>query len=381
MKKTLFIFAAASCIALCMKAQSTTEVKEEVEYWETTRTEINVDERIVETELFLTNWFFSLNGGAQTYAGSKQEFGFSNLTPIFSVSAGKWFTPTIGVRLMGNGLVAGVTEDRPRYINLQGDAMFNVFNQFIGYNENRFYSLIPYAGVGWNWMLADKRAGELCAAAGIQNTFRLNKYFDLNLDLRATFSRDCFAGNGEEQACIASATAGIIFNIPYKDMAKGWNQPTITYVINRTGENRLQEAIARLIENNDELRKAIADCQDTETIVKIIGEAAPILVTFDIDKIDLKKADRVNLGFFSEIIKAGDPNIVYSIVGFADKGTGSEKRNWWLSENRARVVYECLVNEFGINPKQLTTDYKGGVDNMYYDDPKLSRSVIVKAIK
>ena len=81
---------------------------------------------------------------------------------------------------------------------------------------------------------------------------------------------------------------------------------------------------------------------------------------------------------------SADSNAVVFFTFYAlnlDKGKGSVKRNWWLSENRARVVYECLVNEFGINPKQLTTDYKGGVDDMYYDDPKLSRSVIVRAIK
>ena len=386
MNKTLMILIPLMCLAGTIQAQT------EQENWEFVNVEVASDKYTVETNKFFANWFTTLNGGIQTYSGSKQDFGFDNLTPMFSVGVGKWFSPTIGVRVMGNGITAGVADERPKYINAQGDLMFNLCNQLGGYKEDRFYSSVPYVGIGWNWIIGNKRAGEICAAAGLQNIFRLNGYFDLNIDLRGTFSRDCYAvekdGNAYnskgEKALIASATAGIIFHIPYKmnDGTKyGWGQSRTFYVVNHTNESQLEEAIERLTADNEDLRKAIANCHDTETIVKIIGEAAPILVTFDIDKIDLKKKDRVNLGFFSEIIKAGDPNLVYSITGYADKGTGSVKRNWWLSENRARVVYECLVNEFGINPKQLTTDYKGGVDDMYYDDPKLSRSVIVRAIK
>jgi hypothetical protein len=35
------------------------------------------------------------------------------------------------------------------------------------------------------------------------------------------------------------------------------------------------------------------------------------------------------------------------------------------------------VKEFGVKPEKLATDFKGGVDNMFYDDAVLSRSVIV----
>ena len=66
-----------------------------------------------------------------------------------------------------------------------------------------------------------------------------------------------------------------------------------------------------------------------------------------------------------------------NILCYADKGTGSIERNVILSKNRARVVYECLVNEFGVPKKQLRVDHKGGVDNMFYNDPRLSRAVII----
>ena len=66
---------------------------------------------------------------------------------------------------------------------------------------------------------------------------------------------------------------------------------------------------------------------------------------------------------------------------YADKGTGSVERNIVLSKNRARVVYECLVNEFGVPKRQLRVDHKGGVDNMFYNDPRMSRAVITKVME
>ena len=39
-------------------------------------------------------------------------------------------------------------------------------------------------------------------------------------------------------------------------------------------------------------------------------------------------------------------------------------------------MYNCFVEEFGVDKAQLKLDYKGGVDNMFYDDPRLSRAVI-----
>lgn len=76
------------------------------------------------------------------------------------------------------------------------------------------------------------------------------------------------------------------------------------------------------------------------------------------------------------MIQQGNPNIIYRVTGYADAGTGTSEINERLSTERANAVYKCLVNEFQVSPKQLKVDHKGGVENMYYNDPKLSRAVI-----
>ena len=106
--------------------------------------------------------------------------------------------------------------------------------------------------------------------------------------------------------------------------------------------------------------------------------AAANLVTFKINKTKLSNEARADLGLLAEIIKSGDPETVYTITGYADAGTGSSKGNERLSKERAENVYNCLVKEFGVSEKQLRIDYKGGVDNMFYNDPRLSRAVITR---
>ena len=55
---------------------------------------------------------------------------------------------------------------------------------------------------------------------------------------------------------------------------------------------------------------------------------------------------------------------------------GTKEFNQRLSKARAEAVYNCLVKEFGVPTSQLRVTYEGGVDNMYYDDPRVSRAVI-----
>ena len=43
----------------------------------------------------------------------------------------------------------------------------------------------------------------------------------------------------------------------------------------------------------------------------------------------------------------------------------------------AEAAYKCLINEFGVPADRLQIDYKGGVDDMFFDDPRGSRCVIV----
>ncbi|OUO20569.1 OmpA family protein [Bacteroides sp. An322] len=359
----------------------------------------------VEINSFWSNWFISAGGGAQIYFGDhdrQASFG-DRLSGALDIAVGKWFSPEIGVRLMYSGLSAkGATQkghlahstgvDVPgkggngywlekskfNFFNFQIDAMFNASNIIWGYNEKRVYNLSPYVGLGV-MRVSDKPAETAIAGHfGLLNSFRLTSCLDLNLDIRGTLVNDDFDGEpgGRKGEGLLTATLGLT----YKFSPRGWNRGknVIRTVYNTAEIKAMQEKLRQMSEENARLQEAIANGnkEEAQTIVKQI--ASSNLVVFPIGKSTLSNEARVNLGMLAEVIKKGDPHSVYTITGYADEGTGSEELNRELSKERADAVYDCLVKEFGISQSQLRIDYKGGVDNMFYNDPRLSRAVITQ---
>ncbi len=148
-------------------------------------------------------------------------------------------------------------------------------------------------------------------------------------------------------------------------------------------DEELQQMKARLRDmgmENQRLKDQIADSgnKTTEIMIEKNWVAAPHLITFPIGKSELSNEARVNLGFLAKVMKENNRKVVYTIIGYADKGTGSPKFNERLSKARAEAVYECLVKEFGVPAEILEVTHEGGVDNMFYDDPRLSRAVITE---
>lgn len=391
--------AAITSAVNAQKADSTvvvSDVTEEIQY--------NNDKYKVETNHFLDNWFVSGGFGGQVLFGNhdKQVKFFNRIAPALDIAVGKWFTPGIGVRLMYSGLsVKGATqkeghgefpthstgEDVPgkggdgywlmkqkfKFYNLHLDALFNISNILYGYNEKRVYNCSPYFGLGWTRVWESPQSMEVSANVGILNSFRLNDALDLNLDIRGAYVSDRFDGElgGRWGEGLWSATIGLT----YKFKPRGWDRSkTIIRTHDRTSELKAMQD--KLNDMQAQLAK-----RKTDSITVIRTMAAASFVVFKIDTWDLTNEARVQLSLFAENIKKADPNIVYIITGYADKGTGSVERNIVLSKNRARVVYECLVNEFGVPKKQLRIDHKGGVDNMFYNDPRMSRAVITKVLE
>lgn len=393
-----------TCVAItsavyAQKADSTvvvSDVTEEIQY--------NNDKYKVETNHFFDNWFVSGGFGGQVLFGNhdKQVKFFNRIAPALDIAVGKWFTPGIGVRLMYSGLsVKGATqkvghgefpthstgEDVPgkggdgywlmkqkfKFYNLHLDALFNMSNILYGYNEKRVYNCSPYFGLGWTRVWESPQSMEVSANVGILNSFRLNDALDLNLDIRGAYVSDRFDGElgGRWGEGLWSATIGLT----YKFKPRGWDRSkTIIRTHDRTSELKaMQDKI------NDMQAQLAKRKTDSITVIKTMATAS--FVVFKIDTWDLTNEARVQLSLFAENIKKADPNVVYIITGYADKGTGSVERNIALSKNRARVVYECLVNEFGVPKKQLRIDHKGGVDDMFYNDPRMSRAVITKVLE
>lgn len=376
---------------------------------DTVQHEVTDNKHRVLTNPFWDNWFVGVGAGSQMFFGDhdKQMEFMDRQSLVYEFYLGKWFTPGIGVRAGVNaGRLKGLTQNadwsKPAhstgvrydkipwdgywleeseldYFHVKADVLFNLSNLLGGYKADRFYEISPYVGLGWIVSYNKPKAREVSANIGVYNTFRLSEAIDLTLDIRGASVNDRFdqeTGQRKEEGLL-TGLVGIKYNFRKRD----WDRAAYKEV--RYNEEDLS-ALREVANQNELLRQQLADAKG-KTITEVIVEkersvlAAPLLVTFPIDTWIVSNDIRVNLGFFAKVIQEGDSDIVYQITGYADKGTGSSKRNEKLSRERANVIYNILVDEFGVSPSQLQKEHHGGVENMFYDDPRVSRAVIVRA--
>lgn len=412
MKRISYFFASVALVFGAMGMAAAQEV---------TTTEEVISEEVTnshryEVGSFADNWSIGVGGGVNMYFGEhdrQMNFG-DRLSPNLDVYVAKWFTPVVGFRLGYTGLnfrgatniVTGTPnstgeiyepykdDHQPLYwqkfnfFNIHADFMLNLVNLIGGYKE-RVFNTSLYAGIGLARAYPHKSVAENPVAnnrhsgnLGLFNTFRLCDALDLNIDFRGTLLPESFdgevgvrPGGGDVYESDGFFTASI--GLAYKFKPRGWSQGKTIYRT-RTATTKVvdEAALSALKADNAALQQALAKAR-AEAFVEHFQHMPGYLVTFNINSSKVQKKDRVNLGKIAEVLKETDDSVVLLLTGYADEGTGTVKINERLSRERAQAVYDCLVNEFGVKPEKLATDFKGGVENMFYDDAVLSRSVVI----
>ena len=348
------------------------------------------------TNFFRHNWFVLADAGVNAFWGDYTVGNLSSrLTPQFNIGLGKWFAPSFGakVQFMGfeskeNKSVETVNtrgsktfydgngkpywNEKIKWWDVNIDLMFNISRIIKGYEgigspelKNQF---IASLGVGATHhydipLISNVVSGHL--ELQYSRFFSAKKDFSLDVRLRGTFY-----GTDFDRVNKNYIDENISFNVgfTYYFKERGWKRT----VENTTYYLEDQATINQLMAEINKLKSAPSDTViiDKEIIT------FPYLVNFVIDKVEVVNREKVNLRVVAEMIKV-TPNQKYLICGYADKYTGSVERNIWLGEHRAKNVYKVLTQEFGVPAEQLVLDDKGGVDNMFYDDPQLSRSDII----
>lgn len=395
MKKILMLLAFAGLTSAAMAQESTTEV---VEYQV-----IQVQDKYqVITNPFWSNWFFSIGGGAEATFGDNDKAGSfgKRISPTLNVSVGKWFTPGLGLRLQYSGLQArgftynegadyvkgpelkdGYYKQRFDYMNLHGDVMFNLNALFGGYNQYRFYEVIPYVGAGFTHNFTKPHREALSVNAGIINKFRISNAVDINLELSAMGVEDKFDGEvGGDHGYdgVLSATVGLTYRFP----ARGFRRP-MPQLISQIELAAMQDKLAAMGAQNAELKNALVQAENqpvaevTETQVIVPDpEIAPRTVFFKIGSAELSPREVMNLSYLAEQMKQF-PEATYTVNGYADSATGTPAFNQELSLKRAQAVKDALVKNYGIAADRLNIEAGGGVDK--FGQPILNRVVLVES--
>ena len=366
------------------------------------RSVVSSNQQVI-TNFLKDNWFVLGDAGVNAYWGDFTVGKLSTrLTPQFNVGFGKWFVPGFGAKVQFTGFSSkeyksvetANTSGSETFYDGNGNPYWKESIKWCDFNVDLMFNISRmikgYEGIGSSEMM-----NQFIASIGLGGThhydipfesnvvsghfeLQYSRFFsekkDFSLDVRL---RSIFYGTDFDRVNKTFLDENVSLNVglTYYFKKRGWERTVadITYYVeDRTTINQLNEEINRL---KNELANVPVD-----TVV--VGQGAtelitfPYLVNFVIDKVKVVNRERVNLKVVAEMMKA-TPNQKYLICGYADKHTGTVARNIWLAEHRSKNVYKILTEEFGVPASQLVLDDKGGVDNMFYDDPQLSRSAII----
>ncbi len=341
----------------------------------------------VATNSFWANWFVA--GGVEFNAAYTSQENNANKNPFsvdrgtfgFNVAVGKWFTPGVGFRTKFQGLWSKAVESRDfhpsySYWNIHEDVMFNLSNLLFGYNENRVWNFIPYAGIG---VVRNMSANtyDLSYNVGLYNTFKVSKrakvFADLSLTaIEGSFSpakKDAWAANEKYSHRHWDKMLGLSVGVSYDiSPTNTWEKtPDVDALMamNKEQMDALNASLKDQQSENARLRTMLANMPKQEKKVVehktvVVATAQSVFFNIGSSKIASRK-DLVNVKEVAEYAKTNNAKIV--VTGYADSKTGSAAYNQKLSEKRAEAVKAELV-KMGVNGDNIVVEAKGGVDTI-----------------
>lgn len=351
--------------------------------------EVSGEKHSVATNSFWANWFVQANVVGSSFWGSQeqQSFKFSKMTKDyrtnlgFSIALGKWFTPGLGLRTKFNGVWGRsvISEDKSlnasKYWTLQEQALFNLSNMLMGYNEQRVWNFIPYAGggIGRNMSYGCYALG---FSVGLLNTFRISPKVAFNFDINYGSyepSFDGFSAGGDSKLSLKGRdrVINVELGLTYRLGKATWKStPDIDAMqaLSQSEIDALNAQLADLMAENERLGEELANAeqqaapapQEPVTITKVV--AAPVSVFFNLNKAVISsQRDLQNVAALVAVAKEQGAKLV--VTGYADSQTGSAERNRQLSEQRAEAVVAELL-KMGVSRDQIETVAAGGVDTL-----------------
>ena len=364
-----------------------------------------------ETNRFGDNWFIGAGGGVNMLWN--EGYDKFKISPSIDANLGKWFTPAVGMRIGYQGFYSQIWSDTQSllgptldtdsgqylqkfgYMYIHGDFLWNMSNAFGGYKETRFWNLVPYIHTGFfrsygldNVEFDDN---EFAMGAGLLHNLRLADRLDLIIDMRATVVNGRIH-EADGVAILPSVTGGFAVDLGWPNFIRTSTVIEAVEVaeaeraaILETAIAALETANAALEANNENLQKkntklanqvkALQNRPEFD-IVSFFENMDPAYVYFEIGKTTLDKKQMQQLDFLAKNLIAPanqDTKVLITVMGSADGNTGSMKRNQYLSEARAKYIFDILTTQYGISPERLTM--KTEVIKKA-STPELSRAVI-----
>lgn len=363
----------------------------------------------VYTNRFWDNWEVAAAGGnsllqitqkGSDYGKFKDRNGWNA-----NIAVSKWIVPTLGMRLQLDAgefrnytsPSMGSAEVRMPYLYVHGDILINMSNWIGGYDPDRFYSAVSYMGFGYTALSWTKKSetpynGEYAFTTGLINKFRISPRFDIELDLRtwlmAEKSLPKSIQRGGRFAVAMSASVGVAYRFNQRNWSPAYSQVDVDgyllaimtleeQLIERNAQlKRANSNFSALKSENDNLRNTLASAH-AQTPVAPAAMPTESVVFFTIGEATLTDYAKATLDSSVSLLMANDAAIV--VTGYADKETGSAKRNEQLSKERAENVANYLMG-LGVPASRISTNWVGDTVQAFTkpDTPIVNRCVVIK---
>ena len=353
---------------------------------------------------FRPHWSIGIQGGVSHTRG---EAGFGELlSPAAQLSFTYRFHHAMGVRFglggwQGKGAVLTPGEYNLysyQFGQLNADYILDLASAFGGFRHDRVVNPYILAGIGAGYGFNNKEAAaykELLeyywdkrflapvGRAGLGIDFRLGECVSLGLEGNANILTDKFnskrADNVDWQF---NVLAGLTVRFGKN------NRPSQAYLDRIAAEEAAAAAAAaaakaeaeRLAAEKAAKEKAEREAAERAAAEKAAREAAARAaaeraakaaensdnVFFTINSSVIRKAEAEKIEKLAQWMKA-NPDFTVTLVGYADKETGTAKGNMKLSENRVNKVRDMLV-KLGVEPARV--DFKGDTVQPFAENAK-----------
>jgi outer membrane protein OmpA-like peptidoglycan-associated protein len=381
------------------------------------------------------NWFVNVSGGASAFVGTPEgcEDLFGRIKPTMQIAVGKWHTPSVGNRVVFQGLTWENCElQEQKYRHYHADLLWNVtpsLERFdiiplvgVGIIDNRTAFRRPFAinfgvqgrykltdfvhitaelgnavtfrdadGVGESWRMGDNH---LSLTAGVAWTFGRNVGWRKIVDARPYIQQndrlaayayalrlrnDKLERMGNDNARVIAELRKVIeiegLLDKYSTYFDGEAELHSGYPVNDySGLNSLRK---RMREGR-KAGKSGGAYASADSVGYGDGECigAPILFFFDLGTSELvNDAQLVNLDEIARVaIKHG---LKIDIAGAADSETGNEQINDYLGTARAEYIAEYLTKK-GVPAENITSRSEGGIS--IYTQNFANRNATVRLI-
>ena len=368
-----------------------------------------------ETVEFRPHWGLEVQGGA-SYTLGEAAFG-RLISPAAQISATYNFHSAMGVRFgfggwQGKGSVV-ITDEVYRYNFLQfnADYVLDLANLFGGFKHDRVWTPYVFVGLGGAYGFDNKEAGKylpeyetvlskhwektpfFVVRAGAGADFWLTDAVALGLEVNANGYGDKFNSKGAIDTFNPDYQFNALLGLKFR--FGGNTAPSKAYAA-KVEEEAVQAAL--LAAEKAEAERLAAEAAAKAEAERLAAEAAAKAeaerlaaekaaaderaricaeqsnnIFFTIGSYIVRKSEEAKLMKLINFLNS-NPDYAVSLVGYADKATGTPERNLEVSKLRVEIVKNKMI-EMGVPAERISYTYVGDTVQPFAENDK-NRAII-----